>query len=33
MRGLNLSGFSWWIWLLIGVGALISAIAVVDSLL
>ena len=30
MLGLNLSDFSWWIWLLIGVGGFIAMIAVID---
>lgn len=30
MLGLNFSDFSWWIWLLIGVGAFIAVIEVMD---
>ena len=30
MLGLHFSDFSWWIWLLMGVGAFIDAILVVD---
>jgi uncharacterized membrane protein YuzA (DUF378 family) len=30
MLGLNFSDFSWWIWLLIGVGAFIVTIVVLD---
>jgi uncharacterized membrane protein len=30
MLGLNFSDFSWWIWLLAGVGAFIATISVLD---
>jgi hypothetical protein len=30
MLGLNLSDFSWWIWLLVGVGSFIATISVID---